>query len=434
VESSVNSAVAPGRPDHRAGLSRRGAAGAQADWSAENAKTGGASSTPIGTLTLAVRRDVEWSPEDLASLDRLIELRPHVGLFLSRSWLSGFFADPPADEEPTIVECREDGVLRGLIPVTIRRARECVHIGLLGGALGSDRVDLLAARGFESQLADMFLDWIQKSFGRDGFTLRLRDVPDDSPLWSGICRAMHEKRLPLTLVPRQVNALPYISLGDLDGGSARDVWGNTTSMIKHRRWLEHRGVLSIDTVRDGGDALLAFEQLAEWLDARWGAHSATRHPRAARFHRHVIPLLAAERRLRMVRLRSDKQCVAICYGLACGDERTGAGSTGWWAYYLAGYDRAWAGRIHLGRVVVAVTIDMAVREGATQFDFLKGAERYKYYWPVRDRITIDADVYSATAGAQLARARHAARELAAALVKSGRNLWSRAANATANNS
>jgi CelD/BcsL family acetyltransferase involved in cellulose biosynthesis len=408
------------------GLSRR---------SGEGAKAESASSTPIGKLTLAVRRDVEWSPEDLASLDRLIESRPHVGLFLSRSWLSGFFADPPADEEPTIVECREDGVLRGLIPLTIRRARECVHVGLLGGALGSDRVDLLAARGFESQWADMFLDWIQESFGRDGFTLRLRDVPDDSPLWSGICRAMHEKRLPLTLVPRQVNALPYISLGDLHGGSARDAWGNTSSMIKHRRWLEHRGVLSIDTIRDGGDALLAFEQLTEWLDARWGAHSATRHPRAARFHRHVIPLLAAERRLRMVRLRSDKQCVAMCYGLACGDQRTAADSTGgWWAYYLAGYDRAWAGRIHLGRVVVAVTIDMAVREGATQFDFLKGAERYKYYWPVRDRVTIDADVYSSTAGAQLARARHAARELAAALVKSGRNLWSRAANATANNS
>jgi CelD/BcsL family acetyltransferase involved in cellulose biosynthesis len=201
-------------------------------------------------------------------------------------------------------------------------------------------------------------------------------------------------------------------------------------MLKHRRWLEHRGVLTIDTVRDGDDALLVFEQMAEWLDARWGADSATRHPRAARFHRHVIPLLAAERRLRMIRLRSDKRCVAMCYGLACGDGGSGAGSPGkWWAYYLAGFDRAWAGRIHLGRLVVAITIDMALREGATEFDFLKGAERYKCYWPVRDRVTIDADVYSSTTGAQLERARQAARELAAALVKSGRSLWSRGADA-----
>jgi CelD/BcsL family acetyltransferase involved in cellulose biosynthesis len=425
----MTSAVAPARTDpsvaSQGGLSRR---------SAEGAKAESASSIPVGKLTVAVRRDVGWSPEDLAALDHLVGLRPHVGLFVSQTWLSGFFADPPADEELTIVEFREDGVLRGVIPLTIRRARGCVHVGLLGGGLGSDRVDLLAARGFESRFADLFLDWIDESFGRDGFALRLRDVPDDSPLWGGICRAMHEKRLPLTLVPRQVNALPYVSCGELQG-AARDLWGNTSSMTKHRRWLENRGVLSIESVRDGGDALSVFDQLTEWLDARWGAHSATRHPRVARFHRHVIPLLAAERRLRMVRLRSDKRCVAICYGLACGDDGTGAGSTGkWWAYYLAGYDRAWAGRIHLGRVVVAVTFDMALREGATEFDFLKGAERYKYYWPVHDRVTIDADVYSSTASAQLERARQAARELAAALVKSGRNLWSRAPAATSNDS
>jgi hypothetical protein len=301
--------------------------------------------------------------------------------------------------------------------------------------MGSDRVDLLAARGFESRFADMFLDWIDATFGREGFALRLRDVPDDSPLWAGIGRAMFEQRIGLTLVPRQVSAMPYISLDDLPGGEARDVWGNTSSMTKHRRWLENRGALSIDCARDADEALVVFDQMAEWLDARWGAQSATRHPRVARFHRHVIPLLAAQRRLRMVRVLSDKRCVAICYGLTCGNDEVGAGSTRKsWAFYLSGFDRAWAGRIHLGRVLAAATVDMAQREGATEFDFLKGAERYKYYWPVHDRVTIDADVYSSTAGAQLQRARHAARELAAALVKSGRSLWSRAADETSKHS
>ncbi len=392
-----------------------------------------ASTASIGKLTVGIRRDVDWSPDDLASLERLIELRPHVGLFLSQAWLSGFFADPPADEELSIVEFREDGVLRGVIPLTIHRTRGCVHVGLLGGAQGSDRVDLLVARGFESRLTDMFLDWIDASFGRDGYTLRLRDVPDDSPLWGGICRAMNEKRLRLTLVPRQVNALPYISLGELHGGAARDAWSNASSMAKHRRWLEHRGVLRIECARDADEALVVFDRMAEWLEARWGADSATRVPRVARFHRHVIPLLAAERRLRMVRVLSDERCVAICYGLTSRNDGASAASTGkWWAFYLAGFDRAWAGRIHLGRVLAAVTVDMALREGATEFDFLKGGERYKYYWPVHDRVTIDADVYSSTAGAQLERARQAGRELAAALVKSGRNLWSRAADGTSN--
>jgi hypothetical protein len=254
-----------------------------------------ASAASIGKLTISVRRDIEWPPDDLASLDRLIDLRPHLGLFLSRPWLSGFFADPQSGEDLSIVEFREDGVLRGVIPLTIRRARGSVHIGLLGGARGSDRVDLLVARGFESRFADMFLDWIDITFGRDGFTLRLRDVPDDSPLWGGICRAMQERRIRLTLVPRQVNALPYIPLGELHDGAARDAWGNTSSMTKHRRWLEHRGALTIECARDADDALVVFERMTEWLETRWGARSATRPARAARFHRHVIPLLVAER-------------------------------------------------------------------------------------------------------------------------------------------
>ena len=70
---------------------------------------------------------------------------------------------------------------------------------------------------------------------------------------------------------------------------------------------------------------------------------------------------------------------------------------------------------------MAMAIDFAAREGAMEFDFLKGAERVKYFWPVRHRACVDADVYSAGCGAQLARAGRAMRETAHALAKSVTN-------------
>ncbi len=70
--------------------------------------------------------------------------------------------------------------------------------------------------------------------------------------------------------------------------------------------------------------------------------------------------------------------------------------------------------------MLAAAIDMATPEGATEFDFLKGAERIKYVWPVRERATIDADVFSETSGAQFTRATRATRDAAAALSKSAR--------------
>ena len=106
--------------------------------------------------------------------------------------------------------------------------------------------------------------------------------------------------------------------------------------------------------------------------------------------------------------------VAVFYGMAIGR---------WWGYYLAGYDRDWAGRIHLGQITLATAIEMAAREGAGEFDFLKGVERVKYLWPVRERSAVDADAYSRRWGPQLNRAGRAGRDLAAATVKAARELF-----------
>ena len=73
-----------------------------------------------------------------------------------------------------------------------------------------------------------------------------------------------------------------------------------------------------------------------------------------RFHRRALPLLLAEGRLRMIRLSSDIRTIAVFYGIASGS---------WWGYFLAGYDRAWAGRIHLGQITLAAAMELAAREG-----------------------------------------------------------------------
>ena len=115
----------------------------------------------------------------------------------------------------------------------------------------------------------------------------------------------------------------------------------------------------------------------------------------------------------MIQLSADMRPIAVYYGLTAGT---------WAGYYLAGYDREWAGRIHLGQITLATAMDLVAQDGATEFDFLKGAERTKYHWRVRERATVDADVYSAQRGPQLVRATRAVREGAVAFAKSARGL------------
>lgn len=377
-------------------------------------------SMPTARLSVELRHDLDLPPEDAAALEALIDSRPHVGVFLSKTWLSGFFAEPPGGCEPLLAILREGSDLRGFAPIAVRRARTHVRVGILGGGLGSDRVDLLAARGFEAACSDAFLSWLREAFGQRSVVLELRDVPTDSPLWGAVHRAGTERTPRLALQPRDIRPLPYLDLAE---GCSPPIGGappapRVHSLDKHRRWLERRGRLRIDILEDRGEVLDAFESLARFLHARWrgrGGGSVLDNAPTLRFHRRALPLLLTEGRLRMIRLSADTRTIAVFYGLASG---------GWWGYYLAGYDREWGGRIHLGQITLAIVIELASREGATEFDFLKGAERVKYLWPVRERATLDADVYAETSGAQLRRAAWATREAAVALAKSARGLFS----------
>jgi Acetyltransferase (GNAT) domain len=368
-------------------------------------------------LTVEPRLDLELSTEDVAALDAMIENRPATGVFISRAWLSGYFADPPEGFHPWLIAFREGPTLRGVVPIAVRGHVSHIQIRLLGGTDGSDRVDLLACPGFETRCADAFVAWLRR-FNAPRYpgavVFELRDVPDDSPLWGAFRRGSAEGSLRAALIPREIHTLPYLDLVPRSGSTRHSsAW---PSVEKHRRWLERRGALRIETLVEPVEVMKAFETLTRFLHARWRGHAAESvldDERKLRFHRLAVPLLLQEGRLRLIRISSDIRTVAVFYGLASG---------GWWGYYLAGFDREWAGRIHLGRITLAAAIQAAVQEGARQFDFLKGTERVKYLWPVHERTTLDADLYSDGFGSQARRAARATREAAAAFGKAARHL------------
>jgi CelD/BcsL family acetyltransferase involved in cellulose biosynthesis len=368
-------------------------------------------------LTVEVGRTLDLPAQDAAAVDTLIAARPEVGVFVSRAWLSGFLGEPAQGAEGVRLLLREAGIVRGTAALAVRRARTHVRVSLLGGGMGSDRTDLLAARGYEAPCADALVGWLADTFGRDGYLLALRDVPAESPLWGAVHRANAEGAARLTLQPREVHTLPYLDL-DAPDAEAPDAAAvqRARSLDKHRRWLERRGRLQVETLKDPCAVADAFDSLVGFLHGRWRGHaggSVLDGAGSRRFHAHVIPLLLAEGRLRMVRLTAADRTIGVFYGLAAGS---------WWGYYLAGYDREWAGRIHLGRLTLALAIEAARQDGAATFDFLKGAEQVKYQWAVRERATVDADVYSAGAGAQLARATSALHDVVAAGARCVRHL------------
>jgi hypothetical protein len=373
-----------------------------------------------GRLHAVFLQDLGLDADDQAAVDAMVDARPETGLFVSKPWLSGYFNEPHPGTEYGLLLLRDARGLRGVVPLAIGETFTHARVRILGGGTGSDRVDLLAQRGFEATCADACLAWLQGTFGSRGFVLELRDVCASSSLWGAIHRSTSDHGQPLVMQPREIYTVPFLRLASeprMPSGVPSEK--TVRSVEKHRRWLERRSRIDVRLLTDVADAMAAYEDLVRFLRARWkdrSEGSALDEPRAGRFHRHVVPQLLAAGRLRMIRMTADGRTVAVFYGLAAG---------AWWGYYLAGYDREWAGRIHLGQVNLATAIEMAAAEGAAEFDFLKGAEPVKYVWPVRERTAIDADVFSRGCGVQLARASRATRDATAALSKSARALFCR---------
>jgi CelD/BcsL family acetyltransferase involved in cellulose biosynthesis len=63
-------------------------------------------------------------------------------------------------------------------------------------------------------------------------------------------------------------------------------------------------------------------------------------------------------------------------------------------YYLSGYDPDLE-KQSIGTILVAHAVEQAVRDGATTFDFLRGAEEYKYAWGATDRMNRRRQLFKA---------------------------------------
>ena len=92
------------------------------------------------------RRDLCLDSADAAAMDALVDARPETGVFLSREWLSGYFDHRLPGVEYGLLVLRDGRALRAVAPLTIRHALTQSRIGIVGGGMGSDRVDLLAGR------------------------------------------------------------------------------------------------------------------------------------------------------------------------------------------------------------------------------------------------------------------------------------------------
>jgi len=121
------------------------------------------------------------------------------------------------------------------------------------------------------------------------------------------------------------------------------------------------------------------QSLFDLHEARWqrrGMPGMLADDVIQQFHREVARAMLDARALRMYAIRVSGRIVATFYGFA-------NATTVY--YYLSGYDPELE-KLSPGTLIIAHAVECGVRDGATTFDFLRGAEEYKTSWGAKPRM------------------------------------------------
>ncbi len=248
---------------------------------------------------------------------------------------------------------------------------EAVRLSFLGAGI-SDHLDLIAAPEFALPAARCVLRHLAATRS-EWHICDLQELPPGSPLLA--------VEIPPELAWRNARCgvCPVLRLP----ATFDELLSSVNGAFRHNlRTAQHRlhqagavGFLSESTDTGPPEPLLL--DLFRLHSARWrhrGEAGVLSARRLRRFHLEAASRLAAAGGLRLHGLRLNGQTIAVQYDLRRGPRHY---------FYLSGFDPAFA-RLSPGIVLMAETIRRAIEENASEIDFLRRREAFKYQWGAED--------------------------------------------------
>jgi CelD/BcsL family acetyltransferase involved in cellulose biosynthesis len=244
------------------------------------------------------------------------------------------------------------------------------RVSFLGDGV-TDRLGMLADAAFELPSARIVLEWLAGDSG-EWHACALKELRPGSPLLrAGIPRGLVAFDVaggvcPVLSLPRSMDEL----LSRLGAKFRRN-------LRQAEARLQREGAVFFTAAP--GQVPEVMRALFRLHAARWMARDqpgVLAAGRIQRFHLEAAQRLAALGLLRLHALRIDSEIIAVQYNLGRDESLY---------YYLSGFDPAHA-RTSPGNALLTWTIRSAIDEGATEVDFLRNREAYKYQWGARDRV------------------------------------------------
>ena len=305
------------------------------------------------------------------SWERLLARAATANVFLSPAWLIAWCRHYVKDAGLRVIVVYEDGELIGLAPLLVEHQSVCgipllKQIKFLGAGL-SDRLDILAASGKEREALEQITGWL---FAQGWDVWDVDELPETS-LTAELLPWLARRRgasvevvcqsvCPVVKVPNNVAA--YRSTRHREFWKKVDYYGRR---LRKEHALE---------VRFNEGAAELGRDLECFLEVYRSSFAARPSPltdrRFADFRRDVVGELARQKRILLALLLVDGTPVSgqlcLLYQQSC------------YAYNLC-HDPSFS-KQSVGTVLQWEVLQYLIEHGYKEYDFLRGAEAYKYRW------------------------------------------------------
>ncbi len=281
-------------------------------------------------------------------------------VFASPSWLRVWWQEFGAGRDLILLSVRKDGELVGVAPLMRDGDRLC----FAGDTEVCDYMDFISAPGEEEAVIAAVL----RSLGEEPWQeLALWAVPEGSPTLDALKAVSPQFGLRVEIETEDV--CPQLDLpATWDEYLASLNKKDSHELRRKLRKLSQAGEVLLETIEEGAAVEAALDDfLRLYRDSR-SDKAAFMTEEMERFFRNIVSTLAAEGRVELLFLTLGGVRAATVLCFCSGDESL---------LYNSGYDPRYA-YLSVGLLSKALALQKAIDEGKARFDFLRGAEPYKY--------------------------------------------------------
>jgi CelD/BcsL family acetyltransferase involved in cellulose biosynthesis len=335
-------------------------------------------------MTPAVIEDVERFTALTPEWNELLRASSADCPFLTAEWLQAWWAHVGGARALHIMTVHdEDHRLIAIAPLMVvdgplRMFRRLEFLGT--GYAGSDYLDVIVRRGHERDALQALVATIRE----EKAAVCLSHVADAS-----FALVLGERLAELGWTSRRTPAsvCPIVTLAGQTWDSYLGSLGasHRANFRRRLRALTNRFDMRFELVASEPARDEAMAALLRFHDRRFGARGSTafESPALCAFHDDLTRRARDQGWLRLFLLRLDGTAAAVMYGFSYNRR---------FSFYQHGFDPQYES-FSVGLVLMGLTIQAALEEGALEFDMLYGTEAYKWLWARDERSLTEIQLY-----------------------------------------